>query len=109
MSMDGFTDLRKMYWLKVRSIPPTKRDWQIVLRNCWKNDWLKLPAQLRNLLLHCVRIERLNEQATMQSPKAWLAGWPVSHMSPLVHAIRITGGKLDGGADAAGDGMAAAV
>ena len=33
----------------------------------------------------------------------------VSHMSPLVHAIRITGGKLDGGADPAGDGMAAAI
>ena len=33
----------------------------------------------------------------------------VSHMSPLVHAIRIVDGRLDGGADPAGDGMAAAV
>ena len=39
--------------------------------------------------------------------------YAVSHMSPLVHAIRIVpdglGGKLDGGADPAGDGMAAQV
>ena len=35
--------------------------------------------------------------------------YAVSHMSPLVHAIRIVDGKLDGGADPAGDGMAAQV
>ena len=39
-------------------------------------------------------------------------GYPVlrhafSHMAPLVHAIRIVDGQLDGGADPAGDGMAA--
>lgn len=34
---------------------------------------------------------------------------PQSYMSPLVHAIRIVDGKLDGGADPAGDGMAALV
>ena len=39
-------------------------------------------------------------------------GYPVarhafSHMAPLVHAIRIVDGRLDGGADPAGDGMAA--
>ncbi|HWS75019.1 MAG TPA: gamma-glutamyltransferase family protein [Quisquiliibacterium sp.] len=39
-------------------------------------------------------------------------GYPVlrhafSHMFPLVHAIRIVDGRLDGGADPAGDGMAA--
>ena len=32
---------------------------------------------------------------------------PYSYMSPLVHAIRIVDGKLDGGADPAGDGVAA--
>ncbi len=41
-------------------------------------------------------------------------GYPVmrhafSHMFPLVHAIRLNDGKLDGGADPAGDGMAAAI
>jgi gamma-glutamyltranspeptidase/glutathione hydrolase len=41
-------------------------------------------------------------------------GYPVmrhafSHMFPLVHAIRINDGRLDGGADPAGDGMAAAI
>jgi gamma-glutamyltranspeptidase/glutathione hydrolase len=41
-------------------------------------------------------------------------GYPVmrhafSHMFPLVHAIRLNEGKLDGGADPAGDGMAAAI
>ncbi len=35
--------------------------------------------------------------------------YAVSHMSPLVHAIRIVDGRLDGGADPAGDGMAAQV
>jgi len=35
--------------------------------------------------------------------------YAVSHMSPLVHAIRIVDGRLDGGADPAGDGMAASV
>lgn len=34
---------------------------------------------------------------------------PFSHMLPLVHAIRMDGGRLDGGADAAGDGMAASI
>ena len=39
-------------------------------------------------------------------------GYPVlrhafSHMAPLVHAIRIDDGRLDGGADPAGDGMTA--
>jgi hypothetical protein len=32
-----------------------------------------------------------------------------SHMFPLVHAIRLADGQLDGGADPAGDGMAAAI
>ncbi len=32
-----------------------------------------------------------------------------SYMNPIVHAIRIVDGKLDGGADPSGDGMAAAV
>lgn len=32
---------------------------------------------------------------------------PFSHMMPLVHAIRREGGRLDGGADPAADGMAA--
>lgn len=32
-----------------------------------------------------------------------------SYMSPIVHAIRIMDGKLDGGADPSGDGMAAMV
>ena len=35
--------------------------------------------------------------------------YAVSHMSPLVHAIRIVDGTLDGGADPASDGMAAQV
>ena len=35
--------------------------------------------------------------------------YPVSFMVPLVHAIRMRDGKLDGGADPGGDGMAAAV
>jgi gamma-glutamyltranspeptidase/glutathione hydrolase len=34
---------------------------------------------------------------------------PFSYMSPLVHAIRIVDGRLDGGADPAGDGMAMGV
>jgi gamma-glutamyltranspeptidase/glutathione hydrolase len=34
---------------------------------------------------------------------------PFSYMLPLVHALRIDHGVLDGGADAAGDGMAAGV
>jgi len=34
---------------------------------------------------------------------------PFSHMFPLVHAIRLRDGRLDGGADPAGDGMAMAV
>ena len=34
---------------------------------------------------------------------------PVSYTVPMVHAIRMQGGKLDGGADPAGDGMAAQV
>ena len=41
-------------------------------------------------------------------------GYPVmrhafSYMFPLVHAIRIVDGRLDGGADPAGDGMAASI
>ena len=41
-------------------------------------------------------------------------GYPVmrhafSHMAPLVHAIRIVDGRLDGGADPAADGMAAGI
>lgn len=32
---------------------------------------------------------------------------PQSYMSPLVHAVRLIDGQLDGGADPAGDGMAA--
>lgn len=35
--------------------------------------------------------------------------YPVSYMVPLVHAIRLRNGALDGGADPAGDGMAATV
>jgi gamma-glutamyltranspeptidase / glutathione hydrolase len=35
--------------------------------------------------------------------------YPVSYMVPLVHAIRMNGEQLDGGADPAGDGMAASV
>ena len=35
--------------------------------------------------------------------------YPYSYMFPLVHAIRMDGGRLDGGADPAGDGMAGAV
>jgi len=34
---------------------------------------------------------------------------PFSYMFPLVHALRIVDGKLDGGADPAGDGLAMAV
>jgi gamma-glutamyltranspeptidase / glutathione hydrolase len=34
--------------------------------------------------------------------------YAVSHMTPLVHAIRLVDGRLDGGADPAGDGMAVA-
>lgn len=34
---------------------------------------------------------------------------PYSHMLPLVHAIRRVDGRLDGGADPAGDGMAAGI
>jgi len=34
---------------------------------------------------------------------------PFSHMFPLVHAVRMVEGRLDGGADPAGDGMAQAV
>jgi hypothetical protein len=35
--------------------------------------------------------------------------YAVSYAMPIVHAIRIVDGKLDGGADPAGDGMAAQV
>ena len=35
--------------------------------------------------------------------------YPVSYMVPLVHAIRLRDGALDGGADPAGDGMAASI
>jgi gamma-glutamyltranspeptidase/glutathione hydrolase len=35
--------------------------------------------------------------------------WPLSYMFPLVHAIRLRDGQLDGGADPAGDGLAAGV
>lgn len=35
--------------------------------------------------------------------------WPFSYMFPLVHAIRLHEGRLDGGADPAGDGLAAGV
>ena len=35
--------------------------------------------------------------------------YAVSYATPLVHAIRIRDGKLDGGADPAGDGMAAQI
>jgi gamma-glutamyltranspeptidase/glutathione hydrolase len=35
--------------------------------------------------------------------------YAASYVTPLVHAIRLCDGKLDGGADPAGDGMAAAV
>ena len=34
---------------------------------------------------------------------------PQSYMSPIVHTIRIEDGRLDGGADPAGDGMAMGV
>lgn len=34
---------------------------------------------------------------------------PFSYMFPLVHAIRLSDGRLDGGADPAGDGMAAGI
>ena len=34
---------------------------------------------------------------------------PYSFMFPLVHAVRRVDGKLDGGADPGGDGMAMAV
>jgi len=34
---------------------------------------------------------------------------PYSHMFPLLHAVRMVDGRLDGGADPAGDGMAQAV
>lgn len=34
---------------------------------------------------------------------------PFSHMFPLVHAIRLQAGRLDGGADPAGDGMAMSI
>ncbi|MCP5157362.1 MAG: gamma-glutamyltransferase family protein [Ectothiorhodospiraceae bacterium] len=37
------------------------------------------------------------------------ARYAVSYMVPLVHAVRLRDGKLDGGADPAGDGMAMAV
>ena len=33
--------------------------------------------------------------------------YAASYVTPIVHAIRIHDGKLDGGADPAGDGMAA--
>ena len=33
----------------------------------------------------------------------------LSHMTPTVHGIRIVDGKLDGGADPSGDGMAAQI
>ena len=33
--------------------------------------------------------------------------YAASYVTPIVHAIRLLGGKLDGGADPAGDGMAA--
>lgn len=58
------------------------------------------------------RIEVVNRilRSTQRALEA--RGYPVlrhafSHMFPLVHAIRIVDGRLDGGADPAGDGMAA--
>jgi len=33
--------------------------------------------------------------------------YAASYVTPIVHAVRIIDGKLDGGADPAGDGMAA--
>ena len=33
--------------------------------------------------------------------------YAASYVTPLVHAVRLMDGKLDGGADPAGDGMAA--
>ena len=33
--------------------------------------------------------------------------YAASYVTPIVHAIRLLDGKLDGGADPAGDGMAA--
>lgn len=57
----------------------------------------------------------LNNRVLRRTERALQAmGYPVhrhaySHMFPLVHAVRCVGGRLDGGADPAGDGMAASV
>ncbi len=60
------------------------------------------------------RIEVVNRilRSTQRALEA--RGYPVlrhafSHMLPLVHAIRIVDGRLDGGADPAADGMAAGI
>lgn len=67
-------------------------------RFCATSDTIELT----NRILHSI-------QRALES-----RGYPVmrhaySHMFPLVHAIRLVDGRLDGGADPAGDGMAAAI
>jgi gamma-glutamyltranspeptidase/glutathione hydrolase len=67
-------------------------------RFCATSDTIELTNRIR--------------QTTQRALEA--RGYPVmrhaySHMAPLVHAIRRVDGRLDGGADPAGDGMAAAI
>ena len=67
-------------------------------RFCTTSDTIELT----NRILH-------RTQAELERRGYPVKRHPFSYMSPLVHAIRIVDGKLDGGADPAGDGMAMAL
>jgi gamma-glutamyltranspeptidase/glutathione hydrolase len=59
--------------------------------------------------IECTNRILRSEERGLQAMGYNTVRYAVSYATPIVHAIRMRNGKMDGGADPSGDGMAAQV